>query len=45
MTLYKQLVAGMVTVLILLMICVFIIEFKTTRNNLEQQQRSEVSNT
>lgn len=45
MTLYKQLVAGMVTVLILLMICVFIIEFKTTRNSLEQQQRSEVSNT
>ncbi|EKO3993970.1 EAL domain-containing protein [Vibrio fluvialis] len=45
MTLYKQLVAGTVTVLILLMICVFIIEFKTTRNNLEQQQRSEVSNT
>ncbi|XAW87759.1 EAL domain-containing protein [Vibrio sp. CDRSL-10 TSBA] len=45
MTLYKQLVAGMVTVLILLMICVFIIEFNTTRNNLEQQQRSEVSNT
>lgn len=30
---------------ILLMICVFIIEFNTTRSNLEQQQRSEVSNT
>lgn len=45
MTLYKQLVAGMVAVLILLMICVFIVEFNTTRNNLEQQQRSEVSNT
>lgn len=45
MTLYKQLVAGMIIVLILLMISVFIIEFNTTRDNLEQQQRSEVSNT
>lgn len=45
MTLYKQLVAGMIMVLILLMISVFIIEFNTTRDNLEQQQRSEVSNT
>lgn len=45
MTLYKQLVAGMVAVLILLMIFVFLIELNTTRNSLEQQQRSEVSNT
>lgn len=45
MTLYRQLVAGMIMVLILLMISVFIIEFNTTRDNLEQQQRSEVSNT
>ncbi|WP_047042441.1 EAL domain-containing protein [Vibrio mexicanus] len=45
MTLYKQLVAGMIAVFLLLMISVFIIEFNTTRNNLEQQQRSEVNNT
>jgi len=45
MTLYKQLVAGMITVFILLLASVFVIEFNTTRDNLEQQQRSEVSNT
>lgn len=45
MTLYKQLVAGMIAVFLLLMTSVFIIEFNTTRNNLEQQQRSEVNNT
>lgn len=45
MTLYKQLVAGMIAVFILLLISVFTIEFNTTRNNLEQQQRSEVNNT
>lgn len=45
MTLYKQLVAGMIAVFIMLMTSVFIIEFNTTRNSLEQQQRSEVSNT
>lgn len=45
MTLYKQLVAGMIAVFILLMVSVFLIEFNTTRNNLEQQQRSEVNNT
>lgn len=45
MTLYKQLVAGMIAVFIMLMTSVFIIEFNTTRNNLEQQQRSEVNNT
>ncbi len=45
MTLYKQLVAGMIAVFLMLMISVFIIEFNTTRNNLEQQQRSEVNNT
>ena len=45
MTLYKQLIAGMIAVFILLMISVFLIEFNTTRNNLEQQQRSEVNNT
>ncbi len=45
MTLYKQLVAGMITVFILLLASVFVIEFNTTRNNLEQQQRSEVNNT
>ncbi|MGD8110964.1 bifunctional diguanylate cyclase/phosphodiesterase [Vibrio sp. TRT 17S01] len=45
MTLYKQLVAGMIAVFLMLMASVFIIEFNTTRNNLEQQQRSEVNNT
>ncbi|MGF1718650.1 EAL domain-containing protein [Vibrio kyushuensis] len=45
MTLYKQLVAGMIAVFIMLMASVFIIEFNTTRDNLEQQQRSEVNNT
>ncbi|CAH1563792.1 bifunctional diguanylate cyclase/phosphodiesterase [Vibrio rotiferianus] len=45
MTLYKKLVVGMVTVFILLMASVFVIEFNTTRNSLEQQQRSEVNNT
>ena len=45
MTLYKKLVVGMVTVFILLMTSVFVIEFNTTRNSLEQQQRSEVNNT
>ncbi len=45
MTLYKQLVTGMITVFILLLASVFVIEFSTTRNNLEQQQRSEVTNT
>ncbi|MDN3612116.1 EAL domain-containing protein [Vibrio ostreicida] len=45
MTLYKQLVAGMIAVFLMLMISVFIIEFNTTRNNLVQQQRSEVNNT
>ncbi len=45
MTLYKQLVAGMITVFIVLLASVFLIEFNTTRDNLEQQQRSEVTNT
>ncbi|MDA0149054.1 bifunctional diguanylate cyclase/phosphodiesterase [Vibrio sp. LaRot3] len=45
MTLYKQLIAGMLAVFMLLMVSVFVIEFNTTRNNLEQQQRSEVNNT
>ncbi len=45
MTLYKQLVAGMITVFVLLLASVFVIEFNTTRDNLEQQQRSEVNNT
>ena len=45
MTLYKQLVVGMVAVFILLMTSVFMIEFNTTRGYLEEQQRSEVSNT
>ncbi len=45
MTLYKQLVIGMITVFILLMASVFVIEFNTTRNSLQQQQRSEVNNT
>ncbi|MCK6264343.1 EAL domain-containing protein [Vibrio sp. ZSDE26] len=45
MTLYKQLVAGMIAVFIMLMASVFIIEFNTTRDNLEQQQRSEINNT
>lgn len=45
MTLYKQLVAGMIAVILMLLISVFIIEFNTTRNNLVQQQQSEVNNT
>ncbi len=45
MTLYKQIVAGMIALFIVLISAVFIIEFNTTRDNLEQQQRSEVSNT
>lgn len=45
MTLYKQLVAGMIAVFLMLLISVFIIEFNTTRDNLAQQQRSEVNNT
>ena len=45
MTLYKQLVAGMIAVILMLLISVFIIEFNTTRNNLIQQQQSEVHNT
>ncbi|EGA64587.1 EAL domain-containing protein [Vibrio brasiliensis] len=45
MTLYKQLVAGMIAVILMLLISVFIIEFNTTRSNLIQQQRSEVNNT
>ncbi|ELL0596044.1 EAL domain-containing protein [Vibrio vulnificus] len=45
MTLYKQLVVGMITVFVLLMASVFVIEFNTTRNSLEQQQRSEMNNT
>lgn len=45
MTLYRQIVAGMVALFILLISAVFIIELNTTRNNLEQQQMSEVSNT
>lgn len=45
MTLYKQLVAGMVSVFMLLLVSVAIIELRTTRNNLDQQQRSEVYNT
>ncbi|MCE0495126.1 bifunctional diguanylate cyclase/phosphodiesterase [Vibrio salinus] len=45
MTLYKQIVIGIITLFILLICSVFIIQFNTTRNNLEQQQRSEVTNT
>ncbi|MYM59233.1 EAL domain-containing protein [Vibrio sp. OCN044] len=45
MTLYKQLVAGMIAVFLMLMVSVFIIEFNTTRNSLIQQQRSEMNNT
>jgi len=45
MTLYKQIVVGMIALFILLICSVFVIEFNTTRNNLEQQQRSEVNNT
>ena len=45
MTLYKKLVVGMVTVFLLLMASVFVIQFNTTRDSLEQQQRSEVNNT
>ncbi|USD67473.1 EAL domain-containing protein [Vibrio sp. SCSIO 43136] len=45
MTLYKQLVAWMLAVFIMLITSVFAIEFNTTRDFLEQQQRSEVNNT
>lgn len=45
MTLHKQLVAGMIAVIMMLLISVSVIEFNTTRNFLEQQQRSEVNNT
>ncbi|MGF1779716.1 bifunctional diguanylate cyclase/phosphodiesterase [Vibrio nomapromontoriensis] len=45
MTLYRQLVVSMIAVFILLLTSVFIIEFNTTKNFLEQQQRSEVHNT
>lgn len=45
MTLHKQLVAGMIAVTMMLLISVSVIEFNTTRNFLEQQQRSEVNNT
>ncbi|UAB73286.1 EAL domain-containing protein [Vibrio sp. SCSIO 43132] len=45
MTLYRQLVAWMLAVFLLLMGSVFAIEFNIMRNFLEQQQRSEVNNT
>lgn len=45
MTLYRQLVAWMLAVFLLLITSVFAIEFNTTRNFLEQAQRSEVNNT
>ncbi|WCE31992.1 bifunctional diguanylate cyclase/phosphodiesterase [Vibrio sp. SCSIO 43137] len=45
MTLYKQLVAGMLAVFLLLMGSVLAVEFQTTRNFLTQQQRSEMNNT
>lgn len=45
MTLYRQLVAWMLAVFLLLMTSVFAIEFNIMRNFLEQQQRSEVNNT
>ncbi|WED23553.1 EAL domain-containing protein [Vibrio sp. JC009] len=45
MTLYRQIVAGMLAVFIVLIGSVFAIEFNTTRNYLIQQQRSEMNNT
>ncbi|MUK25068.1 EAL domain-containing protein [Aliivibrio fischeri] len=45
MTLYKQLVAWMTAVFLILMISVFAIEFRNTQTFLENQQRSEVNNT
>lgn len=45
MTLYKQIVIGIITLFILLICSVFIIQLNTTRDNLEQQQQSEVNNT
>lgn len=45
MTLYKQLVAWMTAVFLILMISVFAIEFRNTQAFLENQQRSEVNNT
>lgn len=45
MTLYRQLVVGMIAVFLLLLTSVFIIEINTTKDFLERQQRSEVNNT
>ncbi len=45
MTLYNKLVAGMLTVFLLLIGSVLTNEFTTTLNFLEQQQRSEMNNT
>ena len=42
MTLYKQLVSWMVAIFLLLMIAVFIAEFRSTQNYLERQQLFEV---
>lgn len=45
MTLYNKLVTGMLAVFLLLIGSVLANEFTTTRNFLEQQQRSEMNNT
>lgn len=45
MTLYKQIVSGMIALFIVLISAVFVIEFNTTRDNLAQQQDAEANNT
>ncbi len=45
MTLYKQLVIGIIAVFMLLMTSVFVIEFKSTQDFLVKQQQSEINNT
>ncbi|WP_117232958.1 EAL domain-containing protein [Vibrio maerlii] len=45
MTLYKQLVIGMIAVFMLLMTSVFVIEFRSTQDFLVNQQESEINNT
>ena len=45
MTLYKQLMTGILSILVVLMLIIFSIELKAICSHLEEQQRSEVNNT
>lgn len=45
MTLYRQLVISIIAVFMILMTSVFVIEFNTTKQFLEKQQKSEINNT